>query len=181
MVQAQYVALEAVASFHSYRQRRFHMQENEPCEVKPLTRQKTNTTCSNNRSVARARREAEMMPGDASSVPYGRKAWQECKAASVSALEYRCQWDSHSFRAPCQSRFLESFDAQFRFACCGNILPSYRYRAIPLRRPTPRCNRRRGRGVQDQADFSESSCHLLCFSPPGSRLNANRSAASFTL
>ena len=43
--------------------------------------------------------------------------------------------------------------------------------------PTPRCNRRRGRGVQDQADFSESLCHLSSSSPPGSRLNAIRWAA----
>ena len=43
--------------------------------------------------------------------------------------------------------------------------------------PTPRCNRRPCRGVQDQADFSESLCHLSSSSPPGSRLNANRWAA----
>ena len=43
--------------------------------------------------------------------------------------------------------------------------------------PTPRCNRRPWRGVQDQADFSESLCHLSSSSLPGSRLNAIRWAA----
>ena len=47
--------------------------------------------------------------------------------------------------------------------------------------PTPRCNRRPWRGVQDQADFSESLCHLSSSSPPGSRLNANRWTALITL
>ena len=43
--------------------------------------------------------------------------------------------------------------------------------------PTPRCNRHPCRGVQDQADFSESLCHVSCSSSPGSRLNAIRWAA----
>ena len=43
--------------------------------------------------------------------------------------------------------------------------------------PTPRCNRRPWRCVQDRADFSESLCHLSCFSSPGARLMANRWAA----
>ena len=44
--------------------------------------------------------------------------------------------------------------------------------------PTPRCNLRPCRGVQDQADFSESLCHLSGLSSPGARLNANRWAAT---
>ena len=35
------------------------------------------------------------------------------------------------------------------------------------RNPTPRCNRRPWWSVQDQADFSESLCHLSSSSPPG--------------
>ena len=62
------------------------------------------------------------------------------------------------------------------------FVPKFGFVAASVERnPTPRCNRRPSRGVQDQADFSESLCHLSCFSPPGSRLNANRWAASSAL